>query len=51
MYHTIVVDDWKSVDVYEVIQALPADGKSTIVVAEQSADAVEISEFASGRVH
>lgn len=51
MYQTIIVDGWKDVDVWEVIQAMPADGKSMIVLGEPSEDCVEISEFVSGRVH
>lgn len=50
-YQMVVVNDFKDVDMREVIRAMPADGRSMILLAEQSRDAVEVSEFASGRVH
>lgn len=50
-YQMVVVNDFKDVDMREVIRAMPADGKSMIVMGEPSRNAVEVSEFVSGRVH
>lgn len=44
MYQVIAVDDWRSVDVYEVLQAMPADGKSMIIWKERSPGVIELDE-------
>lgn len=55
MYQTIIIDELSSpngrVDWWEVIQAMPADGRSRIEFADMSPDANPVSEFASGRIH
>ena len=50
MYQIIGVDDHKAVDWLEVIRAMPADGKSKIILDEPSpACAVEWAEPISER--
>ena len=50
MYQCIcVIDDWRSVDLAEVLKAMPA--YSYIDVAQPSEGTVEMLEVASARIH
>lgn len=50
MYQCIcVIDDWASVSLMEVLNAMPP--YSYIDVAKPSQDAIEMLEMASGRIH
>lgn len=42
MYQIIAVDDWRSVDIYEVIKAMPVT--SMIIWRERSPDVIELDE-------